>query len=192
MKIGVFGGSFNPIHIGHIKTIKFLIEQKYFDKILLIPCFISPHKTNQVYIDSFHRFEMVKLAFLNTPEIDISDFEINQKEVSYSIYTIKHFLQNYEAIDLVIGYDNLLCFDSWFEYKEILSLVNLLVLRRHSEKAIIPEFLKEFKSKIKFVESPLVNVSSSEIRNNIKTNRDVSDMLCQSVYDYILTNNLYK
>lgn len=192
MKIGIFGGSFNPIHIGHIKTIKFLIDQKYLDKILLIPCFISPHKTDQIYVDSLHRLEMVKIAFLNTPEVDVSDFEINQKEVSYSIYTIKHFLQKYESIDLVIGYDNLLCFDSWFEYKEILSLVNLIVLRRNSEKAIIPRFLQEFESKIKFLESPLVNVSSSEIRKKIKTNENVSDMLNQSVYDYIKTNNLYK
>src|SRR5690606_26131897 len=126
--VGIFGGTFDPIHIGHLITAQVVKEIRGLEKIIFIPAFVSPHKTDKQHTSPLHRLEMLKFAILNNRSFEYSEFEIEKQEVSYSIDTIKMLKKKYSSIELIIGYDNLLVFDSWKDPDEIVNLVKLVVL----------------------------------------------------------------
>ena len=126
--IGIIGGTFDPIHNGHLITARKVLEIRNLQKILFIPCYISPHKTGLKNSNSAHRTEMLKAAIKDFDYFGFSDYELQKGGISYTIETIKYLRNIYQNIELIIGYDNYACFDRWHKPEEILSLAKVIVM----------------------------------------------------------------
>jgi len=188
-RVGLFGGSFDPIHNGHLITSIAVREIRKLDKVIFIPCYISPHKLAGSHSSAEHRLNLVRTAVSEYPFFVVSDFEIIRGEVSYSIDTVRHFKQFYDEIDLIIGYDNLMVFESWKEPDELIKLAELVVLRRQSDNL---DGTNRFFDIANFVETPFVDISSTEIRARINKGKPVESFIPENVLKYIIKNNLYK
>lgn len=188
--IGIYGGTFDPIHTGHLITAQSVCELRKLDKIIFIPSFISPHKTDRITSSPKHRINMIKLAIKGIPYFDYSDIEIKKRDISYTIDTIRALKSSYENIELIIGYDNLVTFDTWKEPDKILELVKLIVLRR-KVKEYNSQRNKYFKKAV-FAETPLIEIYGTEIRERIRNNKNINFLVPQKVMVYIYNQNLYK
>ncbi len=207
--IGVFGGSFDPIHFGHIKPLIELNKEFNFNNILLIPCNLSPSlkKTNASAID---RFEMTKvISQSNTNNFLSDDREIKRGGISYSYDTLRDIKNKYgQNILLIIGADVFLNFDKWYNYNKIINMVNIIVLNRPKyntdfnnslPKEIIDkiitnkdDFLNEKSGYIYLFNNSEYNISSTIVRSMIKNKKEPISMMPGSVYSYIKRNKLYK
>jgi nicotinate-nucleotide adenylyltransferase len=190
MKIGVFGGSFDPIHNGHLITASAVKKIRGLDKIIFIPSFIAPHKIDRVSSSPNHRIEMIILAIEGIPYFEYSDYEINKEGVSYTIDTLKFLKNKYSDIELIIGYDNLLDFKTWKDPDEILKLVKLVVLKREVENEPIEKDIYYHSSEI--IETPIIDISSTLIRNRVRNNLSINFLVPDKVMEYIYRLNLYK
>ncbi len=187
--IGIYGGTFDPIHLGHLITAQYVYELRNLEKIFFVPCNVSPFKIGANTTPSNDRLNMVKLATDGIPYFEISDYEIKKSGVSYTVNTLKYFKEKFENIELIIGYDNLLQFENWKEPDEIIKLAKLVVLnRRTNEKEKENRFFKF----AEFVTTPFIDISSSEIRERIKKNLPIDFLVPEKVKDYILTKGLYR
>lgn len=191
MITGIFGGSFNPIHNGHIQIALNLLEKQVVDKIIFVPCHISPHKIDYTYAGSKERIEMVKTAIEGLSGLYVSDYEINNAGISYSYNTLKFFSKTENNLKLIIGYDNLEKFSTWYKYKEILSISDLIVLKRTTENPVVPSSLSEFIKKILFFNNSLINISSTKIREKIRNGENTDPLLPKKVAEYINQYSLY-
>ncbi len=188
-KVGIFGGSFDPIHLGHLITAQTLLEKRKLSKIIFVPAFISPHKLEYDYSAPEHRYNMVKLAISSYKYFDISDYEINNDKISYTFNTLAEFYKKYDSMELIIGFDNLITFDTWNKPDDILKLADLVVLKRTFDREV-KRTHKYFEDAI-FVDSPTIEISSTEIRNRIKKALPIDYYVPQSVKNYIEENKLY-
>lgn len=189
-RIGIFGGSFNPVHHGHLITALSVLEKRKLDKIIFMPCFISPHKVQQNENSPESRLEMLRLAVEDFPAFGFSDFEIRAGGVSYTVDTLRALKKTFDEIELIIGYDNLLVFDKWKEPEEIINLAKLVVLKRKVDSE--GHSRNQFFSKAVFVDSLLIEISSSDIRRRVKENLPINFLVPQKVMEYIYQLNLYK
>lgn len=189
-KIGIYGGTFDPIHFGHLITAQSVLEIRKLDKILFIPSFISPLKTDRISSSPRDRINMLKLAIKDIPHLDYTDMEIKKKNISYTIETIKELRKTYKNIELIIGYDNLLVFDKWKNPDELLKLVTLIVLRRKVDNEKNHRN-KYFKHAI-FVDTPLVDIRGTDIRKRVRSGKSINFLVPQKVMAYIYKQNLYK
>ena len=187
--IGLLGGTFDPIHNGHLITARVVLEIRGYDKIILFPCSISPHKQGVKTADNFDRLNMVRAAIENDNNFEVSDYELMLGGVSYTIDTLKHFKDNYNEIELIIGYDNLAKFDTWKDYQEILKLTNLVVMKRSSDNLKVEN--KIVLEKAIIVDTPTIEISSSGIRERIKNNLPIDNLVPESVQKYIYNNGIY-
>ena len=190
MKVGVFGGTFDPIHNGHLITAVAVKELRSLDKIIFIPSFIAPHKIDRLSSSPMHRIEMLKLAIKGIPCFDYSDFEINKEGVSYTIDTLRFLRNTYDEIELIIGYDNLLEFSTWKDPYEILKLVKLVVLKRKVLNEPVEKDKFYYASKI--IETPTIEISATDIRKRLRNNLPVNFLVPDAVMEYINHFNLYK
>ncbi|MDA3860844.1 MAG: nicotinate-nucleotide adenylyltransferase [Melioribacteraceae bacterium] len=187
-KIGIYGGTFDPIHLGHLITARSVKEIRKLSEIIFIPANTSPLKQEAKSAPPFHRLEMTKLAVEKYSDFSVSDYEINNSGISYSIDTIKHFKKLYKNIELIIGYDNFLVFDKWFKWEEILELVDIVVLRRFYEEPVKPKIKSE---KFIFVDSPTIQINSTLIRKRNAKNLPINLLVIPEILSYIKENNLY-
>jgi len=188
-KVAIFGGSFNPIHNDHICIINYLSE--VFDEVIVIPANISPHKIGTPpEVTNYQRHNMVWLSIKTIPNAYVSDFELNRKKVSYTVETVQHFKGTYPNLELVIGYDQYLNFTKWTEYRRIIDMVPINVIyrgRSNSSGSSINSSIFNFIS----IPDMAVDLSSTKIRENIKNNKSIREMVPKSVEKYIKNNNLY-
>jgi nicotinate-nucleotide adenylyltransferase len=193
MKIGIFGGTFNPPHYGHLIVAEFIREEVGLDKIIFIPCSIPPHKQNNEYLAQIaspeHRFEMVKLAITGNKFFEVSDIEINRGGVSYTIDTVNYFVSNFpeEKFYLLIGADQFAEFHTWRKPDEIVQKVNLIVFNRPG--FVIPQ--TEFSRFATFITIPNIEISASTIRKRIRHGKSIKYLVPPAVEEYILANKLY-
>ena len=205
MKIGILGGSFDPIHNGHIHMAMSAQNSHCLDKVLFIPAGHSPNKDEQKMTDKKHRFNMSKEAInefnlLNhTDSFIVSDFEIKRDCKSYTYLTLQELKKKYINDDLffIMGADSLDYFEKWKNPDIISSLVTILVIVREnfSDTAIHNkiEFLKkEYNTNVDLVRCKPYNVSSTLIRERIKSNSNIKGMVPDSVIEYIKKNGLYE
>lgn len=188
--VGIYGGTFDPIHNGHLQTAQEVLKIRKLDKIIFIPCFISPHKTEQKTTSAKDRLEMVKLAVQNNNKFDFSDIEIKRENISFSYETIIELKKFYKKIEFIIGYDNMINFHKWKNPEIILQNSNILVLRRKENK--LEKLEHNFDKKMIFLNNSLVEISSTEIRNRIKEGLPINNLVPESVMEYIYNFNLYK
>jgi nicotinate-nucleotide adenylyltransferase len=197
MRIGIFGGSFNPIHNAHTTIAEHFVNELDLDKCFFVPTFISPFRqeeANQVSPDD--RLSMVRLAIEGKEKFDIDDFEINNKGISYTINTIFHFKDKYPnaKLFLLIGGDQAEKFDNWYNWQEILYNAQLCIARRpladYNSNSIFMKFAVASEPPI-FIEAPLMEISSSIIKEKLKSKEEISQYLDSKVIDYIKANKLY-
>jgi len=188
--VGILGGTFDPIHFGHLITAQSLLDNRNLSKIVFVPSFISPHKINFDYSSPEHRFNMVKLAIESHPKFDFSDFELMQDNVSYTYNTLVDFSRKFEDMELIIGFDNLITFDTWHRADEILKLAKLVVMRRTFDRDI--KNPHKYFGEANFVDTPTIEISSTEIRERVAKKSTIDYFLPQKVKEYILDNELYK
>jgi len=189
-RIGIFGGTFDPIHHGHLITAQSVKEIRELDKIIFMPAYISPHKQHAKASSAQHRLNMLKIALDEIPFFECSDYEIKQQTISYTIDTLREFKKYFDEIDLIIGYDNIFQLHTWKEPDEILKLSNIIVLRRKSSYPI--DYLDKYVEAALFVQTRAIEISATDIRNRVHANLPIHYLVPKNVEDYIYKNNLYK
>ncbi len=188
--VGILGGTFDPIHLGHLITAQAVKEIRDLEKIIFVPAYISPHKKNKFSSHEFHRLKMIQLAIEEIPFFEFSDIELKAKSISYTVKTLEELKKKYNKLEFIIGYDNIINFNTWKNPDKIIELAELVVLRRRTNDKKI-EKDKYYKA-AHFVKTPVVEISSSEIRNRIKEEKPIDFLVPQKVKGYIYTFNLYK
>lgn len=197
--IGLFGGTFDPVHNGHRYILEAALNAIDFEKVIVMPAKIPPHKSVSGCSSEHQRYEMCRIAFENMDKVEVSDYELSRTGKSYSYYTISHIKELYpdHKLCLIIGSDQLLTFDQWFRYKEILSMASLVSISRDDD--ISEDRLKEYAASLTHDGGEVITLSvkpfemsSTEIRNNIKNNIDCSCYLDKNVVKYISDKGLYR
>lgn len=197
-RIGVFGGTFNPVHNGHINLVKNYRNMLSLDEIIVIPTNIPPHKANLNVIDSQDRIAMLNLAFEDEKYVSVSDIEIAAGGTSYTILTIEKLKETYpnDELFLLVGGDMFLCFESWREYKRILSLCTVCTAPRQKDEILklirYQEKIDPSRENSIILDSPVLELSSSEIREKITDKTFLRDFVPQKVFEYILKKGLYE
>lgn len=195
MKVAIFGGTFNPIHIGHLIMAQYVLNYTDIDKIIFVPNGVPPHKSDMEIASGKDRFEMVRLSIEDNPNLDISDFEIKKKTPSWTIDTLQFFSQKYDQVYFMLGSDNLFDILKWKRSTEILRSFPLIVLPRQRNTRgvykLINHYTDKYCANITFVNMPLIDVSSTEIRKLIKENKSIRYMVCSKVEEYIKRKGLY-
>ncbi len=193
MKIGIFGGSFNPPHKMHVDMVKDLINKQYVDKVILVPTG-SKYKYKNNLLPDQNRVDMLEILVNKNNNLKVSDYELKD-EVVYTYQTLRYFKELYpnDEIYFICGADNLSYMDKWMNGKEILSNYKILVNKRNGENILeILERFKEYKDNIIIADIEQRDVSSTEIREKIKNGEDVLDLIDKDVYKYIKDNGLYE
>ena len=190
-RIGVYSGSFNPIHTGHQKLAEYIIEQQIVDEVWFVVSPCSPLKRQEEIIDEYVRLDMLMLAIKDQKYFKASDIEFTMPVPSYTIDTLHELTSLYPAFQffLIIGSDNALVFDRWKDYKQILNEYPVLVYPRHSYDF---DPVSDIYPQMQLLQSPYFDISSTEIRQFLAQKKDVSNWLHPSVYQFIIENNLYK
>ena len=188
---GILGGTFDPVHIGHIRIAESFLRSRVIDKLLVLPAPAPPHKKGQDRTSFEDRLKMLRIAFQDHENVEVSDLELQLPEPSYTIRTIKHLQKTYPDVNwyLCLGEDSLVDFHKWYKSKEILKRVPLLVAERpgFDSQSIHQEIL----NRTIFVEHDPVDVSSTGIRETVQINGIVNEVPAR-VGEYIMEKGLYK
>lgn len=189
-KIGIFGGTFDPIHIGHLITAQSVREIRELDKIIFIPAFISPHKTSADASSTKHRANMIKIAIEDVPFFEYSDIEIKKGGISYTVDTLRELKKVYDEIEFIVGYDNIFSFHKWKDPDEILKLAKIIVLKRKS--SLPPPFEDKYYHQAIFVQTRGIEISATDIRERVRNNQPIHFLVPQKVKEYIYEQKLYR
>jgi len=191
-KVGLFFGSFNPIHIGHLIIANHLVEHTELDEVWFVVTPHNPHKEKKTLLKDHHRLMMVRLAIERYPKLKVSNIEFNLPQPNYTIDTLTILQEKnpQTSFYLLMGQDNLASFKKWKNYESILDYYHIYVYPRISNKRI-PEDLKQ-QPHIHFVKAPIIEISATQIRKDLKEGTNVMPLLPSEVYKYIEEMNFYK
>lgn len=190
IKTGVFGGSFNPIHIGHLALANYLCENGYIDELWFLVSPQNPFKQNQSLLADCMRLRLVQEAIKGYPHFHASDFEFNLPKPSYTVTTLNKLSETYPDREfyLIIGADNWAAFDRWKSPEEILSRHHVLIYPRLGYEINIESLPQH----VKAVDSPLIEISSTFIRESLAQGKDMRYFLHPGVYEIIKEERLYR
>ncbi len=193
----MFGGSFNPIHIGHIQLAQAFVKCLDLDKVLVVPSFIPPHKKCDYSVSPSDRLEMCHLAINDLPFAEVSDIEIKRGGASYTYLTLKELSEKYKgsSLFLITGADMFMSIHRWKNPEIIFSLSTICGVPRNGDniKSLEKqaEYLKTIGAKTKILDISLMTISSTEIRNRVKNGGNISGLVTPEVERYIKINRLY-
>jgi nicotinate-nucleotide adenylyltransferase len=189
-KIGLFFGSFNPIHLGHLIIANVMAENTDLNKVWLVVSPQNPLKPSKGLLHEFDRFDMVKAAIADNYKLEASDIEFNLPKPSYTIHTLAHLTEKLptKEFKLILGEDNLENFTKWKNYQQILDQFGLYVYPRPG--ATSTELSRH--ANVKMVEAPLLDISATYIRNCIKNNQSIRYLVPEAVENMIRTKNFYR
>lgn len=197
-KYGIFGGSFNPIHYGHLMICEYIKEEMGLDKVIFIPTGTPPHKELEVSAED--RYEMVRLAISPNPDFEISDIETTRVKMSYTVDTIRELKKIYreEKLYFLIGLDSLFQLKTWMKIGDLSQEIEFVVAlrpgyldREEVNKEI--DFLREnFGTKINLIKTPLYEISSTDLRDRIRVGKSLRYLIPKKVLDYIEESGFYK
>ncbi len=197
-KIGVMGGTFNPVHYGHLLIAENAFEQFSLDKVVFMPTGHSPHKDEAQILDAAHRSEMIKLAIADNPHFSCSDYEVQKDDVSYTYLTLQAFHERFPGNELyfIMGADSLAYLDRWQNPKEISELCIVLAAVRDGlnirELTNIQDFLhKKYGTRIAFINTPNFSVSSCMIRSRVEASESIRYLVPDAVEQYIKQHGIY-
>lgn len=193
-KLGIFGGTFNPVHNGHMAVAEAAVSEFGLDRLMFLPNYQPPHKKCEAKPEL--RLQMVKAAAAGNSKYFVSDFEISKGGISYSVHTLKAFSELYRGEELyfIIGGDSLRDFTKWYKPEEIARYCILLTYPRND--IILEEHINKLRTELGAtvcqIHAPEINISSSEIRSLIGSGQSVRDFVPPGVLEIIENNNLYK
>jgi nicotinate-nucleotide adenylyltransferase len=192
MKVGLFFGSFNPIHIGHLVIANHMVEYSDLDQVWFVVTPHSPFKKKSSLLDNYQRLEMVYRATKDYIKLKPSDIEFNLPQPNYTINTLVHLQEKYPNYEfaLIMGEDNLKSFHKWKNYELILENHHLYVYPRISNQKVNTQF--DAHKKIHAINAPIMELSSTFIRKAIKSGKNVQPMLPHHVWEYLDEMNFYK
>lgn len=194
-KVAIMGGTFNPIHSGHIKMAKYVIKKAYADEVWFMPNGNPPHKDDENILDKEHRVNMVKLAIEGYDRFKFCDAEVKREGYSYLVDTLKELCESYDhEFYFILGADSLEYIEKWYNFEDYAKYCKFLAFGR-TGSGNVEEIAKHLSDKYSFyitcVDMPYVDISSTDIRNLLKTGKSTVDFLPEKVYNYILDNELY-
>ena len=198
MRVGIYGGTFSPVHNGHVAAAKAFMEQMWLDILYVIPTGVTPHKDMKGDATAADRLEMCRLAFEGVEGVIVSDLEMRREGKSYTVDTLRELYDPDGRLFLLMGTDMLLTLDTWRSPDEIFKLCYPVYMRRESDSANdaaiiakIAEYREKFgKTVMKIVGDP-IEISSTDVRNRLAGGDDVSALIPKAVEDYIRENRLY-
>ena len=198
-KIGIMGGTFDPIHYGHLVLAEQVRSNLALDSVYFVPSGQPPHKSNLLISDKNSRLKMVEIAINDNKEFNIFDYELNQTGYTYTIDTIKAFRRLVEPnakIYFITGADQLMLLESWKDYEQLLKEVIFVAASRpgHDEKQVVEKveyFKKKYHAQMLHVEIPALSISSTNIRNRVREGNSIKYLLPDRVEEYIINNRLY-
>lgn len=198
-KIGIMGGTFNPVHNAHLILAECAYEQFKLDSVWFMPSKNPPHKRNQYIETKEHRSNMIKLALNGNPKFEFSDFELSRPGLTFTADTLSILRRQYTDVEFyfILGEDSLFNFENWKRPDIIVELAQVIVAKRGIyEDHIIKDKIEYLKDKyqsdsIALLESPISNLSAQVIRDNIKLNKSIKYYVSADVEQYIYDNNLY-
>jgi len=192
MKIGLFFGTFNPIHIGHLIIANHLVENSDLDEIWMVVTPLNPHKNKTSLLADHHRLAMVRIAVENYPKLQASDIEFNLPQPNYTVNTLAYISEKYPQhhFNLIMGEDNLNNFHKWKNYEVILENNDIYIYPRITTSKIKSGL--ENHPKIHKIAAPIIEISATAIRNGIKEKKEVRPLLPCDVWSYLDEMNFYK
>jgi nicotinate-nucleotide adenylyltransferase len=192
MKIGLYFGTFNPIHVGHLIIANHMAENSDLEQIWLVVTPHNPHKQKSTLLDDYLRLHLVHLATKDYPKIKPSDIEFKLAQPNYTVHTLAHLKDHFpqHEFSLIMGEDNLNSLHKWKNFEYILENHNLYVYPRVSVNDENNDLLNH--ARVHKVAAPIVEISSTFIRENIKNKKNFRPLLPEKVWEYIDHNNLYK
>jgi len=200
MEIGIFGGTFDPVHKGHVAAAYAAYRQFKLNEVWFMPAFVPPHKSTKIITGVNFRFEMLKIALCNIPYFKCSDFELKRQGKSYTCETVLELKKNYknDIFSLIIGTDSLFEIETWKNPAVILKIANLIVASRDysNENLTLKSHFEYLKGKyeikgISFLDTVDVDISSTEIRELAKAGEDIGKYVPESVCRYIKEKKIY-
>ncbi len=198
MKIAIFGGTFNPIHNGHLNIVDTILTQLCPDKLIIMPTGIPPHKQAQKLVSDHDRLAMLKLSVADKLNTEVSDYEMKKEGKSYTVLTLEYLKELYPNDELyfIMGSDMLSSFLNWYRPERIMELATLVCISRSEEEKLKD---KESASRVIsaggrciHIECAAVEVSSTQVRNIIVNGGEVSSLIPNAVKEYIIERGLYK
>jgi len=198
-RVGIYGGTFAPVHNAHVETAKLFMEQMRLDYLFVIPSAIPPHKEIDPLDNPMHRLKMCELAFAGMDGVVVSDMEIKRGGKSYTVDTLKALSAKGRRLLLLCGTDMVLSFDTWYKYKEILDLCYPVYMRREKDAMLdtmivnkLAKYYKESGKMFRKLVGDPIELNSTEIREAVKAGKSISRMVPPAVEKYIIENRLYK
>ncbi len=192
MKLGIFGGTFNPIHYGHLINAEIIRSDFHLDRIILMPAKYPVHKSLAGEVPAEDRYAMAVLAVADARQFEVSRIEIDRKEPSYTITTVHDLQGRYPGseLNLIVGMDSLNTIDTWRETDHLMKHVSLIVMRRPGEQGPRDPDLGGWR--VRYAENPLIDISSTVIRERLGAGKSVRFLLPGAVIDYIARKGLYR
>ena len=191
-RLGLFGGTFDPIHVAHLVLAEQAREQLRLDRVMFMPSAVPPHKIGRSISPAKTRMEMVELAVAGFPEFVVSDMEIKRNGPSYTVDTLSALRESHPQTELflLLGGDSLVDFPTWRSPQEILSLASLAVMERVGSPSI--ELDPALAGKVTNVEAPFLDVSGTDLRRRIEKGRSIRFLVPAAVEAFIEAQGLYK
>ena len=190
MRIGIFGGTFDPPHIAHLLIAEQAVQQLNLDVVYFVPAYIPPHKAHSGFASASQRWQMVRKAIAGNPKFRASDVELKRKGISYTIDTLHRFKERYpaSALFLVLGGDNYRQFRLWKSPEEILDLATIVVYQRpgvRSQKSSLDRTTV-------FLQGAMLDLSSTLIRDQLRHGKSIKYLVSPAVEQYITARQIYK
>lgn len=193
MKIAIFGGSFDPPHLGHLILAESVAALLKYDRILFIPDKIPPHKKISGEVSDIDRLNMIKLSIEGNQTFTLEDYELKNDRISYTLNTINYIYENYRNIEgrlgLIIGGDLVSDFHKWKEPKRISEITDIIAVNRGSDSNMQNENINQYNMKVLNISR--IDISSTIIRERIKKNISIRYLVLDNVFNYIFEHNLY-
>lgn len=198
-RVGIYGGTFAPIHNGHVRAAKAFMEQMKLDYLFIIPTYLPPHKQIDSSDDPLYRLKMCELAFENVDGVVISDCEITRGGKSFTYDTLKELQRPDTRLFLLCGTDMVLTFDRWYRFEDIIKMCYPVYVRRENDPlmtnrvvAKISEYYEKYGVMFRKIVTEPLELSSTDIRKAVREGRDISGLVPHRVADFIRENGLYK
>ena len=199
IKVGIFGGTFDPVHNAHIGIAKNAVESFALDRLLFMPCAVPPHKPGRITAPAEDRLAMLRIAAAEVPGAEVSSFEINKGGLSYTVETLEILRRDHPEWDIwfIIGMDSLNNLHKWKRCEELPGLCTFATMMRPEQKTpveIVPGFSPEVSRRLlaHVAHGPMIDVSSSEIRLRIAKNLPIEYLVPRAVAEYIREHRLYE
>ena len=199
MRVGIYGGTFSPVHNGHVAAAKAFMEQMWLDILYVIPTGVTPHKDMKGDATAKDRLEMCRLAFADVDGVIVSDLEMRREGKSYTVDTLRELYDPAGRLFFLMGTDMLLTLDQWREPEEIFRLCYPVYIRREADSALdaaivdkITSYQRRFGKMVPRIVAPAIELSSSLVRETAGKGEPIHSMVPPAVADYILEKQLYR